>query len=298
MMQFPTVGIIGRPGSQHIEASLRWLVSFLRERGHQVVLESGVATLLQDDSSGTVEGVSCAPLDTLGQHCDVAIVLGGDGSLLGAGRALCASHTPIIGVNGGRVGFLTDIPADEMEPRLTEILNGHYDREQRLLLDSRIERNGKEVSYGLALNDVVVHAGQVARLIEFDLYIDDQFVYRQRSDGLIIATPTGSTAYGLSAGGPILHPSLDALALVPMCPHTLSSRPLVVSAASRIRLDICANIEQHPSIACDGQSVRTAQVGDSLHITRNPSYLELLHPKGHSFYESCRSKLGWTQHGR
>lgn len=298
MTQFSTVGIIGRPGSERIETALRWLIDFLRERGHEVVLESGVAALLEQADGGVKLEIPSSPLATLGSHCDLAIVLGGDGSLLGAGRALCASRTPIIGINGGRVGFLTDIPAEEMASRLSEVLDGCYDREPRLLLDSHLRRDGEEISKGIALNDVVVHSGHVARLIEFDLYIDDQFVYRQRSDGLIISTPTGSTAYGLSAGGPILHPSLDVLALVPMCPHTLSSRPLVVSADSHIRLDICSDIAQQPSIACDGQLVGSAREGDSLHITRNPIQLDLLHPKGHSFYESCRSKLGWTQHGR
>lgn len=298
MAMFSTVGLIGRPGSHHIDEALRRLIHFLLERDHQVVVEEGYAYLVEETSAAEASGVSVAPLQEMGASIDLAVVLGGDGSMLGAGRALCESNTPLVGINGGRVGFLTDVAAEEMEQHLGAILEGHYQAERRLLLDSVVVRDGKPLYSAHALNDVVVHSGQVARLIEFDLYIDDVFVYRQRSDGLIISTPTGSTAYALSAGGPILSPGLEVVALVPMCPHTLSSRPLVVPADSRIKLKVCEHSAHEPVIACDGQSTHSIQGGDELHIQRRPDSLELLHPVGHSFYESCRSKLGWTLHGR
>jgi len=309
MTQFHTIGVIGRPASENISVNILRLITFLLERGHSVILEEGIAHLRNDfakadpDSSRAGESrllnerISIKPMNKMGKCCDLAIVLGGDGTLLGAARGLSDSDTPIVGVNQGRLGFLTDISIDHMEEVLGNILEGEYDQEERVLLNAQILRDGKEIDYSYAVNDVVIHSGEVAHLFEFELYVDSVFVYRQRSDGLIVATPTGSTAYALSAGGPILNPSLPVLALVPMCPHILSSRTVVVSAESEIEIKVCERVRRTSVVACDGQAQMETQSGDIIRIQRRQSPLHLIHPVGHSFYESCRSKLGWTQNG-
>ncbi|MDX1356739.1 MAG: NAD(+) kinase, partial [Halomonas venusta] len=200
----------------------------------------------------------------------------------------------MLGVNRGRLGFLTDISPDELESRVGEVLAGEFEVEERFLLDAVLYRNGKAVGSGSALNEVVVHPGKAVRMIEFELFIDGQFVYSQRSDGLIIATPTGSTAYALSGGGPIMHPKLDVVTLVPMFPHTLSSRPIVIDAASEIRVHIGETNQTYPHISCDGQTRAVAKPDDVLVIQRKPERVQLVHPIGHNFYEVLRSKLGWS----
>ncbi len=173
------------------------------------------------------------------------------------------------------------------------MLEGKFERECRFLLDADVRRDGVVVGRADALNDVVVNSGTSAQMIEYELYINDTFVYRQRADGLIVSTPTGSTAYSLSGGGPIMHPNLDAILLVPMFPHALSSRPIVVDGDSQIRVDILQRNRIHPPVTCDGQVNMTARPGDSVHIRKKPHRLTLLHPVGHSFYASCRDKLRW-----
>ena len=200
----------------------------------------------------------------------------------------------LLGVNRGRLGFLTDISPSDLEERLGKVLEGEYIEETRFLLDGHVERNGQPVGFGSALNDVVLHPGKSTRMIGFDLFIDGHFVYSQRSDGLIVSTPTGSTAYSLSAGGPIMHPKLDAIVLVPMFPHTLSSRPIVVKGDSLIRLDVLERNRIHPPVTCDGQVNMTARPGDAVVLRKKPHRLTLLHPLGHSFYASCRDKLRWS----
>ena len=199
----------------------------------------------------------------------------------------------MVGVNRGRLGFLTDIVPDEISTQVPAVLDGNYERESRFLLDAEVRRDGKVVGRADALNDVVVNSGTSAQMIEFELYINDSFVYRQRADGLIVSTPTGSTAYSLSGGGPIMHPTLDAMVLLPMFPHALSSRPIVVEGSSQIRLDILARNRIHPPVTCDGQVNMTARPGDSVHLSKKRHRLTLLHPVGHSFFASCRDKLRW-----
>jgi NAD+ kinase len=230
----------------------------------------------------------------IGEVSDLIIVVGGDGSLLGAARTLARFDVPVLGVNRGRLGFLTDVSPDEIEQRVGEVLDGHYHIEKRFLLDATVKHNGEPIGVADALNDVVVNSGTSAKMIEFELYIEGEFVYRQRSDGLIISTPTGSTAYSLSGGGPIMHPRLDAIVLVPMFPHTLTSRPIVVDGNSEIKMVICdSNLAQVP-VTCDGQVNLNAQPGDVVYIHKKPHKLKLIHPLNHSFYASCRDKLGWS----
>jgi NAD+ kinase len=231
--------------------------------------------------------------DEIGQHSDLVIVAGGDGSLLSAARTMAKYDTSVLGVNRGRLGFLTDITPDQIAEQIPRVLDGDYVTESRFLLDAHVERDGEIVAKADALNDVVVNSGTSAQMIEIELTVDNAFVYRQRADGLIVSTPTGSTAYSLSGGGPIMHPSLDAIVLVPMFPHALSSRPIVVDGNSEIRVDILQRNRIHPPVTCDGQVNMTARPGDSVVIRKKPHVLSLLHPVGHSFYASCRDKLRW-----
>jgi NAD+ kinase len=288
MQSFKNIGLIGRLGSTKVVDTLKRLMRFLDERDYHVIVEDRTATVLLD------HGHPEASRRTLGELCDLVIVVGGDGSLLGAARTLCHSGTLVLGVNRGRLGFLTDISPDELEERVGHVLAGQYEVEERFLLDAELYRDDVLVGNGDALNEVVLHPGKAVRMIEFELFIDGQFVYSQRSDGLIMATPTGSTAYSLSGGGSIMHPKLDVIELVPMFPHTLSSRPIVIDAASEIRVHIGETNQTYPHISCDGQTRAVAKPDDVLVVKRKPQRVQLVHPLGHNFYEVLRSKLGWS----
>lgn len=286
--RFHTIGLIGRLGSAEVVDTLKRLIRFLDTQELPIIIEDRTATLLLD------HGYPEASRRALGELCDLVIVVGGDGSLLGAARTLCHSGTLVLGVNRGRLGFLTDISPDELEERVGQVLEGKYEVEERFLLDAELYRDGVLVGGGDALNEVVLHPGKAVRMIEFELFIDQQFVYSQRSDGLIMATPTGSTAYALSGGGSIMHPKLDVIELVPMFPHTLSSRPIVIDAASEIRVHIGETNQTYPHISCDGQTRAVAKPDDVLVVRRKPQRVQLVHPLGHNFYEVLRSKLGWS----
>jgi NAD+ kinase len=262
---FAKIGLVGRREQRGLPEVLSQLLDLLSARGLEVMLE--------EELDGVVSGhnLPLASCDAIGEAVDLVIVVGGDGSLLSAARTLAKYDTPVIGVNRGRLGFLTDITPDELTQQLDQVI-GSAD----------------------ALNDVVVNSGTSAQMIEFELSIDNTFVYRQRADGLIVSTPTGSTAYSLSGGGPIMHPALNAMVLVPMFPHALSSRPIVVDGDALVRLDILERNRIHPPVTCDGQVIMTARPGDSVHIRKKPHKLTLLHPIGHSFYASCRDKLRWS----
>ncbi|WP_339803819.1 NAD(+) kinase [uncultured Marinobacter sp.] len=288
MDQFRNIGVIGRMGSVKVVETLRQLKSYLLNENYQVILEQDTSAMLPG------HGLQVASKKLMGEICDLVIVVGGDGSLLGAARELAKSKVPVLGVNRGRLGFLTDISPADLEEKLGKVLQGEYIEEQRFLLDGNLERDGQPLGYGSALNDVVLHPGKSTRMIGFDLYIDGHFVYSQRSDGLIVATPTGSTAYSLSAGGPIMHPKLDAVVLVPMFPHTLSSRPIVVDGKSEIKLVIGDTNETYPQISFDGQMDIACAPGDIIRITKKPFKVRLIHPKDHNFYATCREKLGWA----
>src|SRR5690554_7658699 len=288
MEQFRNIGLIGRIGSVQVVETLKRLKNFLLNEGYQVILEDTTATVLPG------HGLQVSTRKLMGEICDLVIVVGGDGSLLGAARALANFYVPVLGVNRGQLGFLTDISPLELEEKVGEVLAGEYIEESRFLLDMYLKRNGEPVSYGCGLNDIVLHPGKSTRMIGFELYIEGQFVYSQRSDGLIVATPTGSTAYALSAGGPIMHPRLDAIVLVPMFPHTLSSRPIVVDGNSEIKIVIGENNETYPHVSCDGQIHVTCAPGDAINITKKPQKLRLIHPINHNYYQTCRDKLGWA----
>ncbi|MDP2225860.1 MAG: NAD(+) kinase [Moraxellaceae bacterium] len=289
MEQFRNIGLMGRPGNASVADTLDYLRTFLEKRGIRVIFDEDTAALMPHN------GLQVCTRAMLGEVCDLVIVVGGDGSFLHAARSLARFNKPVLGINRGRLGFLTDVSPDEIDAKIAAVLDGDYTLEQRFLLNMELRSGGSPVGEGLALNDVVLHAGKSVHMIEFELYIEGQFVYRQRSDGLIIATPTGSTAYALSGGGPIMHPRLDAMVLVPMHPHTLSSRPIVVDGNSEIKLLICTE-DINPLVSCDAQPGATVRAGDWVYVNKHPFKLKVLHPPGHDFYAACRTKLGWSSH--
>lgn len=288
MEHFRNIGLIGRMGSVQVVETLRRLKKYLNAEGYHLIIEENIGALIPG------HGLQVSSVKMMGEVCDLVIVVGGDGSLLGAARELAKSDVPLLGVNRGRLGFLTDISPDELETKIKEVLEGQYIQEKRFLLDVHVKRNGEPIGFGTGLNDIVLHPGKSTRMIGFDLFIEGQFVYSQRSDGLIVSTPTGSTAYSLSAGGPLLHPKLDAIALVPMFPHTLSSRPIVVDGKSEIKIVIGEGNEIYPQVSCDGQHHIPVAPGDTVTISKKPHKARLIHPTSHNFYETCREKLGWA----
>jgi NAD+ kinase len=221
-------------------------------------------------------------------------VVGGDGTLLNAARSLADTGCAVLGVNLGRLGFLVDVSPEDMDTQLNSILGGDFIEEPRTLLHAMVTRDGEPVDESTALNDVVINKKDIARMIELDTWIDGHYLNRNRSDGLIVATPTGSTAYALSGGGPILHPGLDAITLVPICPHTLSNRPIVINHDSRIEIVIHEGTLQ-AQISCDGQVNLTLDPGDRVTVRRHDHDLRLLHPPGHDYFDVLRRKLRWSE---
>lgn len=287
MSAFKRIGLIGRTGHVGVAETLSHLCGILEARGLQVLCDDQSAAMLSGHRPHTV------PRAELGAQVDLVIVVGGDGSMLGVAQLLASHNVPVLGVNRGRLGFLTDIMPHEIETRLTDVLAGRFTEESRFLIECEVRRKGVVLSTGSALNDVVLHPGTAARMLEFELFINDQFVNSQQSDGLIVATPTGSTAYALSAGGPIMHPSLNALVLVPMYPHSLGSRPLVIDADSTVRVLVGKQRSIVPHVSCDGATGFPAHPGDELIVRKKQGSLRLIHPLDHNYYETCRSKLGW-----
>ncbi len=287
MSQFRNVGIIGRLGSQQVIDTVFRLKQFLAEKNLHVMLEQSIAEAISEHD------MQVASYQQLGESCDLAIVVGGDGSVLGAARELAPYNIPLLGINRGNLGFLTDIKPDELESQISEVLQGRYIVEQRFLLTAHSYHGDSSTGCADALNDVVLHAGQSARMIEFEIFLDGQFISSQKADGLIISTPTGSTAYALSAGGPIMHPKLDAIVVVPMYPHTLSYRPIVVDGSSELKIVISPNIDIHPQVSCDAQNHLYCAPGDVITVRKNRHKVKLLHLLDYNYYEICRNKLGW-----
>jgi len=284
---FSTIGLISRRDSPEILDSVVAVYECLRGHGCAVVVEDVTARTLPDFPCDQASRFD------LGRRCDLLVVVGGDGSLLGVARDLAHFGVPVLGVNRGGLGFLADIPPDQIDVRLPAVLGGSYSAEDHFLLDARVFHDGEETGRSPALNDVVVHLGTMTRMMEFSLWVDGKYVYDQRSDGLIVASPTGSTAYSLSAGGPIMHPALDAIVIVPMFPHTLTSRPLVVRGNSEISI-LLGETGVDGNVSCDSQVDFPLQAGAEVRIRKYQTPLRLIYPVDHSFYESCRSKLDWA----
>jgi NAD+ kinase len=286
------IALVGRQHTPGIEHSLKTIVDFLQESGHTVIFETETAqnSLLQ----GLVKGVEAMSPTDIGLHADVAIVLGGDGTMLGIARLLAPFDVPLIGINHGRLGFITDISRKDMMPVLAAILDGHYKSERRSMLEGRIIRGGEPVLFGLALNDIVVARGSGAGMAELRVDVEDHFMYHQRSDGLIVSTPTGSTAYALSTGGPLLHPTLKGIVLVPIASHSLSSRPIVIPDGSEIKVEIMGG--QGISVNFDMQAFVSLEVHDLISIIRSPHTVTFLHPVGWNYYDTLREKLHWNEY--
>ncbi len=289
--KFQTIGLLGKYGDPRVTDTLTHLATFLHRRRLRVLVDEKSANALKGHPSAEL-----ASRDKLGREADLAIVVGGDGTLLDAARSLVDSGVPLLGVNQGRLGFLVDVSPADMTQRLEEILCGRFQEERRCLLTARVVRDGVVIAESDALNDVVVHKHDVARIIEMQTYLNGDFINTYRSDGLIISTPTGSTAYNLSCGGPIVHPSLDCLVLLPICPHTLTNRPIVVDAAGEIEILVTGWHSDHTPVICDGQVVLSMEPGDRVVIRSKENKLQLLQPVNHDYFEVLRAKLGWGVH--
>lgn len=284
--EFRTVALIGKYHSQEIAESLQTLVEFLRNRGIEVLIEEGTARSVGAKTS------FAASYAVIGERADLAVVVGGDGSILGAARLLANYSVPLVGVNQGRLGFMTDISGGAMIEEMTEILQGRYSREERILLDAEVLRGGESVFRTLAFNDVVANKGELGRMIELEVKVDGELIHVLRADGLIISTPTGSTAYALSANGPILHPSVAGIAIVPLCPHALSNRPITISDSCMVEVRL---LPPHDArIHFDGQQSFDARAGDIVRVKRSPLRITLLHPPGYSYFAMLREKLHWS----
>ena len=285
MKKISTIGIFCKKKDDRIPATLKMLHSFLLQKDYKVVALKTAAKHLNIE-----------PLKKK-EFCDVidiAIVVGGDGTLLKAGRLLANKDVPVIGINLGRLGFLVDVSPNLIEEQLTPMLAGESIIETRSLLFAEAFRGDQSLGSSMAFNDVVLHARDDVRMIEFDTHIDDVYVNTQRADGIVVATPTGSTAYALSSGGPILHPSLDAVVLVPICPHTLSNRPIVVNNSSRITISMCESRAVGARVSFDGQANIQLKSSDRVEIWQEESTLQLVHPKDYDYFRILRNKLGWS----
>lgn len=284
---FKAVALIGKYNSREIADPLRTLAHFLVNRGHSVMLEQETAT------SNQLTDLPTATSQEICDHADLAVVVGGDGTMLHMARLFAAYDVPIVGVNLGRLGFMTDIPLHNMLEMLSNILRGEFVPEERALIKAEVRRWGETVFQALALNDVVMSRGAAGRMIEFEIFIDGQFVYSQRSDGLIVSTPTGSTAYALASGGPIIHPTVPTFALVPICPQSMNNRPIAVPDRSRVEFVLTRNAETRAHF--DGQAHFDLQENDQVVMTRHDHPLRLLHPVGYNYYDMLRHKLHWGE---
>jgi NAD+ kinase len=269
-----------------VNETLQRLVDFLKRLGVDTYFDVESAVYFPID-------LPVLPLEAMDSRHDLILVVGGDGSLISAGRMAIHVDVPVTGISRGRLGFLTDILPNEMETQVAAILNGHFIEEKRFLLQTSVYQDSQLNFQGDCLNDLVLSRGNETHLIEFDVYIDNQFVSHYRSDGLILSTPTGSTAYALSAGGPIMHPELDAVVMVPMFSHSLNSRPLVFHGDSVVEIRIRKSNEQNLQLSCDGHESTLVKSGQRIVVKKIPKQLRLLHPYDYNYYDTLRMKLGW-----
>jgi len=288
--EFKKIGLIGKYGDPSVADTLLRLKDLLLKHDREVILESDTAKSIADHDFETAE------LQEIGVMCDLAITVGGDGTLLHAARSLVDYEISLLGINLGRLGFLVDISPDQMQQRVEEILNGQYETERRILLTATIESKSGDPMISDAFNDVVIHKWEVARMIETETYIDGRLLNTMRSDGLIVSTPTGSTAYALSGGGPIVEPGMDAIIMVPICPHSMSYRPIVVDGSSEIEIIVRDYPHSHAQVTCDGQINMGVVSGDKIRIKRKPKCVTIIHPPEHDHYQVLRAKLHWSEH--
>ena len=284
--RFARVALVGRRATPAIAAPLAGLGAFLSGRGHRIVVDAETAEY------AAVAGAATVAASELGRHADLAIVVGGDGTMLALGRQLAPFDVPLIGVNQGRLGFLTDISLSGMKAALTDVLEGHYVEQRRTLLSVALERHNGAREQALALNDVVVNRGSLGSMIDCAVSIDGRFAYAMRADGIIVATPTGSTAYALSAGGPILSPQLASFLLVPVAPHALTHRPIAIPDDCRIAITVMQG--RDAGMHCDGQGHFALAEGDRVVLARAAFRARFLYPQGHDYFATLREKLHWS----
>lgn len=288
LREFKTIGIIGKHQEPNIDHVLQPLLAILSKHGVNILLDAESV----EPQPGFAEPVE---RERLVAEVDLIIAMGGDGTLLGAARSMAFMGTPLLGVNLGRLGFLADISPEKLEEKIEEVLMGQYVTEERSMLQASVWRDGDVVRHSIAANDVVLHTSDVLRMLEFDTSINGDTIRTHRADGFIVATPTGSTAYALSGGGPVLHPGLNAVVLVPICPHTLSDRPLVISADSLVTISLPSSGRAVvPAIVSwDGQTQFELAPGDTIEITRTSYNLRLIHPQTYDYFKRLRTKLNW-----
>lgn len=284
---FRAIGIFSRPRRADITEIVRPLLEWCAKRGVRALYDTETAASLRDENVGR-------PRELLAQESDLLLVLGGDGTLLAAAREAAPLAIPILPINLGSLGFLTSFTLGELYPALEETLAGHLFASERMMLNTSLLRDGKEIDSQLVLNEAVITKGALARMIEIELSIDDDFVCRYRADGLIVATPTGSTAYSLSAGGPIVHPEVESIILTPICPHTLSDRPLVVGDSCHVEMRLRGAAES-VYLTLDGQKGVLMQAEDCVSVVRAKERLKLIQPHRKSYYEILRNKLKWGE---
>ena len=267
--------------------ALEDIAHFLSAQGCEVAFEADTAANMG------ITGYPLLNVTAIGAQCDLGLVVGGDGTMLGIGRQLARFGVPLIGINQGRLGFITDIPYEGFQKTLGPMLRGEHEEDHRSLMHAKVMRDGRCVFDALAMNDVVVNRGATSGMVELRVEVDGHFVANQRCDGLIIATPTGSTAYALSAGGPLLHPSIPGWVLVPIAPHTLSNRPIVLANASEIAIEVVAG--RDASANFDMQSLASLLHGDRISVTRSQHHVRFLHPRGWTYFDTLRQKLHWNE---
>ncbi len=284
--RFRHAALVGKFQAEGINEPLLKIAQFLAHQGLRVSLEKQTAR-----NTG-IAAYDTLTVDEVGEHCDLAVVLGGDGTMLGIARQLARHGTPLVGINQGRTGFITDIAIDEFAEALTPIVAGEYDEERRTMLEGGVWRDGEVIFEGHAMNDVVVSRGATASMVELRIHIGEDFVTNLRADGLIIGSPTGSTAYALSAGGPILHPGIAAWVLVPIAPHDLANRPIVLPDSGRITIEVVAG--RDASVNFDMQSLASLLHGDRVSVVRSQHQVRFLHPCGWNYYSTLRRKLHWN----
>jgi len=289
-MHFRTVALIGRHQDSGMDAPLRELIATLHAAGCKILIESETA-----HNTGITEH-DIADYDRIGQDADLAVIMGGDGTMLGVGRKLAQYDVPLLGINHGRLGFITDIPVQHAQEAIESVLDGQYEIEHRTLLQASVVRDDQTLTCALALNDVVLNRASRGGMIEICVEYNETLMYRQRADGLIVATPTGSTAYSLSASGPILHPAVNAFLLVPVAPQTLSNRPIAVPDTGTLSLTLTevGRVETGASVHFDMQTWSDLQLGDKIVVTKADHQIRFLHPKGYSFFSTLRQKLHWN----
>jgi len=286
-LRFAHVVIVGKYHAPGARNAVDEIANFLHDEGCEVSLE-------QETAANTgLQQYPALDVPAMGKTCDLALVVGGDGTMLGIGRQLARYGVPLVGINQGRLGFITDIPFDSYREKLRPMLRGEFEEDARALMAATVWRDGRCVFEATALNDVVVNRGGVASMIELRVEVDGHFVANQRADGLIIASPTGSTAYALSAGGPLLHPGIGGWVMVPIAPHTLSNRPVVIPSHSEIAVEIVSG--RDGSANFDMQSLTSLLHGDRIVVRRSEHSLRLLHPAGWTYFDTLRNKLHWNE---